>query len=79
MAPFLVLIMVLLPQLCAAFNFRSFRVPSVQTSPSMRAQTRLTMAFEGISEKLGSLVEFVSGQQKISEANIEDTLKVQEI
>ena len=77
MAPFLLLLVVLLPMLCAAFNFRSFRVTSVQISPSMRTQTRLTMSFGGISEKLGSLVEYVSGQQKISEANIEDTLKVQ--
>lgn len=77
MASFLLLLMVLLPMLCAAFNYRSFRVLSVQMSPSMRTQTRLTMSFGGISEKLGSLVEYVSGQQKISEANIEDTLKVQ--
>lgn len=78
MASFLLLLMVLLPMLCAAFNYRSFRVTSVQMSPSMRAQTRLTMSFGGISEKLGSLVEYVSGQQKITEANIEDTLKVQD-
>ena len=30
----------------------------------------------GIAEKMGGIVEFVSGQQKITEANIEDTLKV---
>jgi hypothetical protein len=45
----------------------------------MRTQTRLTMSFGDISAKLGSLVELVSGQQKISEANIEDTLKVQNV
>jgi hypothetical protein len=77
MAPFLLLLVVLLPMLCAAFNFRSFRVSSVQLSSSMRTQTRLTMSFGDISAKFGSLVELVSGQQKISEANIEDTLKVQ--
>jgi hypothetical protein len=34
------------------------------------------MSFGGIAEKLGGLVELVSGQKKITEANIEDTLKV---
>jgi signal recognition particle subunit SRP54 len=33
------------------------------------------MVFGGIAEKLGSIVEFVSGQSTITEANIEDTLK----
>jgi hypothetical protein len=34
------------------------------------------MSFGGIAEKLGGIVEFISGQQKVTEANIEDTLKV---
>ena len=29
----------------------------------------------GLAEKLGSIVQFISGQNKITEANIEDTLK----
>jgi signal recognition particle subunit SRP54 len=33
------------------------------------------MVFSGIATKLGSIVEYVSGQGKITEANIEDTLK----
>jgi signal recognition particle subunit SRP54 len=36
---------------------------------------KISMVFSGISEKLGGIVEFVSGQGKITEANIEDTLK----
>ena len=31
--------------------------------------------FSGISEKLGGIVELISGQDVITEANIEDTLK----
>ena len=31
----------------------------------------------GIAGKLGSIVELVSGQTKITESNIEDTLKVE--
>ena len=34
------------------------------------------MVFGGIAEKLGSIVELVAGQGKITEANIEDTLRV---
>jgi hypothetical protein len=30
----------------------------------------------GIASKLGSVIEFLSGQQKITETNIEATLKV---
>jgi hypothetical protein len=36
----------------------------------------LRMVLGGIAEKMGSIVEFISGQSKITEANIEDTLKV---
>ena len=64
----------LLPQLHIAFNVRNSRRSSL--SSPLRPQTRLTMTFGGISEKLGGLVEFISGQQKVTEANIEDTLKV---
>jgi hypothetical protein len=34
------------------------------------------MAATGIAEKLGGVLEFLSGQQKITESNIESTLKV---
>ena len=36
----------------------------------------LTMVMGGIAEKMGSIVEFISGQSRITEDNIEDTLKV---
>ena len=64
--------------------------PPYQTSPTTsnamtwppaaawRPRTRrlaVNMVFSTIASKLGSVVEFVSGQQKITEANIEDTLK----
>lgn len=77
MAPFFALFLACLPQLYVAFNIQSSRGSSLYHSSSMRAQTRLTMSFGGISEKLGGLVEFISGQQKVTEANIEDTLKVE--
>ena len=37
--------------------------------------SRASMFGEGLAEKLGSIVELVSGQSTITEANIEDTLK----
>lgn len=39
-------------------------------------KNNLYMVFGGIAEKLGSIVELVAGQGKITEANIEDTLRV---
>ena len=77
MAPFIVLFLALLPQLCVAFYIGSMRWSSSYVVPSARQGTRLTMTFGGIAEKLGGIVEFISGQQKVTEANIEDTLKVQ--
>ena len=79
MAPFIVLFLALLPQLCVAFHIGSLRRSSSYVVPSARQSTRLTMTFGGIAEKLGGIVEFISGQQKVTEANIEDTLKVQRI
>jgi len=35
----------------------------------------LALEAVGLAEKLGSIVEFISGQKRITEANIEDTLK----
>lgn len=52
---------------------------SLQPVPSSCSRTRamsLRMVLGGIAEKMGSIVEFISGQSKITEANIEDTLKV---
>jgi len=53
-----------------AFRFRaSFKVNNrCKSSP-------LCMASGGIAEKLGSIVELISGQSKITESNIEDSLK----
>lgn len=79
MAPFIVLFLALLPQLCVAFHIGSLRRSSSYVVPSARQSTTLTMTFGGIAEKLGGIVEFISGQQKVTEANIEDTLKVQKI
>lgn len=36
---------------------------------------QMSSVFGGLAEKLGSIVEFVSGQTTITDANIEDTLK----
>jgi hypothetical protein len=77
MAPFIVLFLALLPRLCVAFHIGSLRRSSSYVVPPARQSTRLTMTFGGIAEKLGGIVEFISGQQKVTEANIEDTLKVQ--
>lgn len=52
---------------------------ALQQAPSSCSRTRsmsLRMVLGGIAEKMGSIVEFISGQSKITEANIEDTLKV---
>lgn len=76
MAPFMILFLALLPQLCVAFHIGSLRRSLLCVVPSARQSTRLSMTFGGIAEKLGGLVEFISGQQKVTEANIEDTLKV---
>jgi hypothetical protein len=66
-----------LPQLNVAFRAPSFRSPlQISSSRGLRKHSSLQMSFGGIAEKLGGLVELVSGQKKITEANIEDTLKV---
>lgn len=54
--------------------FPSSRYSSVVTRPTRLAP--ISMVFTGIADKMSSVMEFISGQQKISEANIEDTLKV---
>ena len=76
MAPLLILFLALLPQLCVAFHVGSLPRSSLYVVPRAKQSTRLSMTFGGIAEKLGGLVEFISGQQKVTEANIEDTLKV---
>ena len=75
MARLLTLLLACLPQLFLAFNVGGLRSSPLFQASSIRIQSRLTMSFGGISEKLGGLVEFISGQQKVTEANIEDTLK----
>ena len=50
---------------------RRFGARAPVTSESLTALG----VFSGISEKLGGIVELVSGQDVITEANIEDTLK----
>jgi hypothetical protein len=54
-----------------------FRAAHIQQPPRVQ-RGGLEMTFGGIAEKLGSIVELVSGQGTITEANIEDTLKVRE-
>lgn len=76
MARFLALLFACLPQLFLAFNVGGLRSSPLFKASTIRVQSRLSMSFGGISEKLGGLVEFISGQQKVTEANIEDTLKV---
>jgi hypothetical protein len=66
--------------LCIVHLNRAFVIPSFSTSI---VRSRLIRSTElnligGIAEKLGNIVEFISGQGKITEANIEDTLKVSE-
>ena len=53
---------------------RPLRSVSPHFSAVYRQSTALGV-FSGISEKLGGIVELVSGQDVITEANIEDTLK----
>jgi hypothetical protein len=36
----------------------------------------IKMVLSGISNKMGSIMQFIAGQTKITESNIEDTLKV---
>ena len=51
---------------------------SFRLTPQSRLQSRSStsrMAFQGITEKMTNIVEFLSGQTKITEKNIEDTLK----
>lgn len=78
MARFFTLLLACLPQLFLAFNVGGLRSSSLfQASIIRNRNVQLSMSFGGISEKLGGLVEFISGQQKVTEANIEDTLKVE--
>ena len=53
-----------------------FRIPFKINRPVRSRVVGLNMVFGSIAEKLGKVVEFVSGQGTITERNIEDTLKV---
>ena len=56
----------------AAFNPSRFGMKRNVQQPRIR----LNMQLGGLAEKLGGIVEFISGQSTITENNIEDTLKV---
>ena len=66
--------------LLSAFLLKpGYHIPSTSSRYLVDRPTRLapiSMVFTGIADKMSSVMEFISGQQKISEANIEDTLKV---
>jgi signal recognition particle subunit SRP54 len=65
---------ILLQSLTLAFHQNALRTcHTIRTS--IHRRSTLNMVFSGIATKLGSIVEYVSGQGKITEANIEDTLK----
>lgn len=71
-------------QLCSAYliprRFDSKYLPKTATLSKLTSPHRSNMVLNGvmsgISEKLGGIVELISGQSVITEANIEDTLKV---
>jgi hypothetical protein len=57
--------------------FVGFRPQAFARRSSIAGESNIKLnLIGGIAEKMGGIVEFVSGQQKITEANIEDTLKV---
>lgn len=66
--------------LLSAFLLKpGYQIPTPSSRHVIARPTRLSpisMVFTGIADKMSSVMEFISGQQKISEANIEDTLKV---
>ncbi len=53
---------------------------SLSLKPTYKLDRRydlsINMALTGIADKMSGVLEFLSGQQKITENNIEDTLKV---
>jgi signal recognition particle subunit SRP54 len=64
--------------LLAAGIARAFRAPAKWIALNPRRSTATALASSvlgGLAERLGSIVELVSGQTTITEANIEDTLK----
>ena len=67
------LLCVVLASVCR--NIGAFHRTPTSITRYSRHLTSLNMVFGGIASKFGSLVELVSGQGKITEANIEDTLK----
>ena len=66
------LLVTLLTLVVTTSAYRPPPFPSLSARPSHRMTLNV---FSGISEKLGGLVEVLSGQEVITEANIEDTLK----
>ena len=75
------LVVVVALLLCRSSNgFISPRFAATASTVAARGrlqqQLYMSSMMGGLAEKLGSIVELVSGQQKITEANIEDTLKV---
>ena len=54
-----------------AFHFHNVAQLSIK-----RRHNSQIYAAETLAEKLGGIVEFISGQSKITESNIESTLKV---
>ena len=67
------LLLVVVASVCQ--NIGAFHRTSTSITRYSRHLTPMNMVFGGIATKFGSLVELVSGQGKITEANIEDTLK----
>jgi hypothetical protein len=54
----------------------SSRTPFTLQTNKNYGKFQLNMVFSGIADKMGGVIEFLSGQQKITESNIEATLKV---
>ena len=73
------LLLILILTLCAVegLRFGAYRTKTFASESLRRREgSRLASSvFGGLAEKLGSIVELVSGQTTITEANIEDTLR----
>ena len=85
---FMGIILLLLPYLATSYMFSRVKSHRIAMERSMFQgmyyysrthlfnNLRIHSMLLGIAGKLGSIVELVSGQTKITESNIEDTLKV---
>ena len=67
---FIVVIIVLLSLLGNIYSFQS-----LISLPRMRRHNNMNMMLGGIAERMTGIVELLQGQQKVTEENVEATLK----